>query len=164
MSGEGGVSVCWSFQTLELHACVSSLRYKTDVQSFFGGLDIVKRLRPITFTWKEGGMRDLGFAAEEVEKVEPLLTFRNAKGEIEGVNYSQVNVVLVNAIKEQQTQIAQQQAQVKGQQEQIERHEQQTALQQQLIGQQQTEIDGLKRLICLRYPKETVCKQERIGK
>jgi hypothetical protein len=85
--------------------CSSSLRYKTDVRPFIGGLDIINRLRPIAFTWKQGGMRDIGFGAEEVEKVEPLLTFRNDKGEIEGVKYNQLSALFVNAFKEQQSQI-----------------------------------------------------------
>ena len=42
---------------------------------------------------------------EDVEKVEPLLTFRNHQGQIEGVKYSQLNVVLINAVKQQQRQI-----------------------------------------------------------
>ncbi len=67
-------------------------------------MEIVSRLRPIRFVWKDGGP-DIGFAAEEVEKIEPLLTFRNDKGEIEGVKYGQINAVLVNAIKELQAQI-----------------------------------------------------------
>ena len=107
----GGTALCLTNLNL-IAFCSSSLRYKTDVQSFLGGLDIISRLRPITFKWKEGGIRDLGFGAEEVEKVEPLLTFRNPKGEIEGVRYSQISAVLVNAIKEQQTQIAAQQNQI----------------------------------------------------
>jgi hypothetical protein len=88
-----------------ISVCSSSLRYKKDVARFAGGLDIVNRLRPIAFTWKQGGTRDVGLAAEDVEKVEPLLTFRNDKGEIEGVKYNQLSAVFVNAIKEQQTQI-----------------------------------------------------------
>ena len=50
-------------------------------------------------------MRDIGLAAEEVNKVEPLLTFRNDKGEIEGVKYNKLSAVFINAIKEQQAQI-----------------------------------------------------------
>jgi hypothetical protein len=30
-----------------------------------GGLEIINRLRPIAFTWKQGGMRGIGLAAEE---------------------------------------------------------------------------------------------------
>ena len=37
------------------------------------GLDLVRRLAPITFTWRDTGARDLGFAAETVAAVEPLL-------------------------------------------------------------------------------------------
>jgi hypothetical protein len=96
----------------QISTCSSSLRYKKDVAHFAGGLDIINRLRPIAFTWKQGGMRDVGLAAEEVEKVEPLLTFRNDKGEIEGVKYNQLSAVFVNAFKEQQAQIEQQQKQI----------------------------------------------------
>ena len=43
--------------------------------------------------------------AEEVAAVEPLLVTHNTRGEVEGVKYDRINVVLVNAIKEQQAQI-----------------------------------------------------------
>jgi len=81
------------------------LRYKTGIRSYLGGLDVAKRLNPITFSWKADGRRDIGFGAEEVAKVEPLLTFTNDKGELEGVHYAQITTVLVNAVKEQQAQI-----------------------------------------------------------
>jgi hypothetical protein len=99
----------------QISACSSSLRYKTNIRPFISGLEVVQRLRPITFDWKDGGTRDVGFGAEEVAKIEPLLTFRNADGEIEGVKYSQMTVVLVNAIKEQQLQSQQQQRQIQQQ-------------------------------------------------
>jgi hypothetical protein len=50
-------------------------------------------------------MRDMGFVAEEVAEIEPLLVTNNDKGEIEGVKYDRVGVVLINAVKEQQEQI-----------------------------------------------------------
>ena len=87
---------------LDVSFCSSSLRYKTDVGPFSGGLDTLNRLRPIAFTWKQGGMRDLGLAAEEVEKVEPLLVTYNEAGQVEGVKYDRLNVVLVNAMQQQQ--------------------------------------------------------------
>jgi len=99
--------------------CSSSLRYKTNVQPYLGGLNILLRLKPISYTWKRNGRRDLGFGAEQVAEVEPLLTFKNEKGEIEGVNYGQISTVLVNAIKEQQAQIAQQEQRLQAQQKQI---------------------------------------------
>jgi hypothetical protein len=50
-------------------------------------------------------IHDLGFVAEEVDQVTPLLTTRNADGQIEGVKYDRISAVLVNAINEQQDQI-----------------------------------------------------------
>jgi hypothetical protein len=97
----------------------SSLRYKTNITPFIGGLDIVSRLQPINFSWKRDGVKDIGFGAEEVEKVAPLFTFRNDKGEIEGVRYDRLGVVFVNAFKEQQTQIQRQDAQITRQQQQL---------------------------------------------
>jgi len=47
------------------------------------------------------GKRDLGFGAEDVQKIEPLLVTLNTQGQVEGVKYDRITVVLVNAIKEQ---------------------------------------------------------------
>jgi hypothetical protein len=112
MAATGGQALCWNSSNRVALCMASSLRYKTQIHSFLGGLDIVRRLRPITFTWKEDGARDLGLGAEEVARVEPLLTFRNKRGEIEGVKYNQVSAVLINAVKEQQQQIQELQRQL----------------------------------------------------
>jgi hypothetical protein len=86
----------------------SSLRYKKDVAAFRGGLDVVHRLHPISFTRKDSGRRSVGLAAEEVESAEPRLAFRNEKGEIEGVRYELLATVFINAFKEQQQQLERQ--------------------------------------------------------
>ena len=75
-------------------------------------MEILNRLRPISFTWKANGSRDFGLGAEGVAKVEPLLVTHNDKGEIEGVKYDRLNVVLINAVKEQQQRIERQQKQI----------------------------------------------------
>lgn len=95
-------------------------------------------------------MHDLGFGAEEVAAVEPLLTFRNEKGEIEGVKYAQISAVLVNAIKEQQVQIQSQQQLVVQQQE--------------LLQQQQKEIALLKQWYCRTHPKAALCQLAKTAK
>jgi hypothetical protein len=92
--GSAGPTPLCINSTSQIATCSSSLRYKTDVQPFSGGLDIVKRLRPIAFTWKHGGTHDIGLAAEDVEQVEPRLTFTNDKGQIEGVKYNQLPLCL----------------------------------------------------------------------
>ena len=89
----------------ELASCSSSLRYKQRVASFGAGLDIVNRLRPVTFNWKGNDQPDVGLIAEEVNRVAPLFVTHNAHGQIEGVKYDQLTVVLVNAVQEQQRQL-----------------------------------------------------------
>lgn len=126
--------------------CSSSLRYKINLTPYLRGLTIINRLRPITFNWKEGGIRDLGFGAEDVEKIEPLLVTYNKQGLVEGVKYDRITVALVNAIKEQQ--------------EQIQALEEELTRQQQLNAQlkrQQNEIDGLKKLVCAMNPTAELC-------
>ena len=70
-------------------------------------------------------------------QVEPLLVTRNDKGEIEGVKYDRLNIVLINAIKEQQAQVGQLQGQLKG---------------------QQALIENLRKLVCSQNPQAEVCK------
>ncbi len=139
----GTTSVCRNSYN-SLATCSSSLRYKTDVQPFISGLNLVRRLRPIAFTWKDGRMRDIGFGAEDVEKIEPLLVTYNAKGDIEGVKYAQITAVLVNAIKEQQAQIQQ--------------YKQQTVQQQEQLQSQQQELTVLKLWYCRTHPKAAMCR------
>src|SRR5262245_10090271 len=60
-------TMCYTlFDEVRLGPCASSLRYKTDVDEFTGGLEVVQQLRPVTFTWRKTGARDLGLIAEEV--------------------------------------------------------------------------------------------------
>jgi hypothetical protein len=100
----GATAICRNANN-RFATCSSSLRYKKNISRFSLGLDVVNRLKPITFDWKNGGLRDLGLGAEDVAKVEPLLVTYNDKGEVEGVKYDRIAVVLLNAVKEQQEQI-----------------------------------------------------------
>jgi hypothetical protein len=111
LPGNGSENVCRN-NSGYLAACSSSLRYKTDLKPFTSGLALLDQLKPIIFRWKSDNKLDLGFGAEDVAKVEPLLVTHNGKGEIEGVKYDRISAVLVNAVKEQQVQIAAQQAQI----------------------------------------------------
>jgi hypothetical protein len=156
--GSGGsTSICLNVAN-RISSCSSSLRYKTSLQSFSGGLDVVRRLRPITFNWKDDGLKDVGFAAEEVEKIEPLLTTRNPQGEIEGVKYGQLTAVLVNAVKEQQRQIEEQKHQITEQQKLLRQQQQQNQVQLNQLRLQQQQLDALKRLICSSHPQTDLCK------
>jgi hypothetical protein len=137
LGGSGTVDVCRN-PTFFLATCSSSLRYKQRVENYAGGMDIVRRLRPITFTWTSGGDRDLGFAAEEVAAIDPLLATYTGEGEIEGVKYKQLTTVLVNAANEQQRLID---------------------AQQKRIDEQQRQIDALRRLVCRQNPGAELCPE-----
>jgi len=114
LSTGGTTQLCRNPTTFLISGCSSSLRYKTDLHPFIGGLDLVNRLHPITFRWKADQTLDLGFGAEDVAAVEPLLVTHNEKGEVEGVKYDRLSAVFINAFKEQQDQIERQQAEIAG--------------------------------------------------
>src|SRR5205814_1414063 len=95
--GAGGdQAMCRGSVSRQVATCGSSLRYKTAIQPFLGGLDLINRLRPISFTWKSSGASDLGLGAEDVAAVEPLLVTHNEKGEVEGVKYDKLSDVFIN--------------------------------------------------------------------
>lgn len=118
--GAAGFDLLCRNANLEISTCSSSGRYKTNIADYGRGLSIIERLRPVTFTWIGSGKPDLGLVAEEVAEADENLIIRNEKGEVEGVKYDRVGVVLINAVKEQQTVISRQQKQIDEQQKQIE--------------------------------------------
>ncbi|MBK7801822.1 MAG: tail fiber domain-containing protein [Chloracidobacterium sp.] len=136
--GLGGATPLCRNASNEISLCSSSLKYKRNVSEFSQGMSLINQLRPISFDWKDGGMRDLGLGAEDVAAIEPLLVTYNKDGQIEGVKYDRIGVVLVNAVKEQQAQIESQQK---------------------LIETQQRQIDAMKRIICLTNKDADLCKE-----
>jgi hypothetical protein len=88
-----------------LGSCSSSIRYKENVVNIANGLSDVMKMRPITYTWKTNGNADLGFVAEEINQINPLYTFNNSEGQVEGVKYGNLTAILAKAIQEQQGQI-----------------------------------------------------------
>jgi hypothetical protein len=104
--GNGPSSLCWDFAvTHNIGVCSSSIRYKEHVADLGLGLDAVAALRPVTYDWKQSGIPDLGFIAEEVDRVTPLLVTRDREGVIQGVKYERITAVLVKAMQEQQRRI-----------------------------------------------------------
>jgi hypothetical protein len=136
-----GLPVCQEPVTQNLVLCaVSSRRYKKNIQDFNGGLDMISRLRPVTFDWKRNDQHDFGLVAEEVEEVNPLLVHYDADGQVLGIKYDHIGVIAINAIKEQQAQIE---------------------AQQKLIADQQRQIDELKKLVCLTNRTAGLCREEK---
>ena len=95
-------------------------------------------------------MHDLGLGAEDVAAIEPLLVTYNETGQVEGVKYDRIGVVLVNAVKEQQQQIA-------AGQKTIDQLEENAAKQAKTVEALQTQLDALKKIVCALTPTELLC-------
>lgn len=91
---------------------VADSRLKKNIVALHGGLASVLKIRGVTYEWKTKSYpqflhRDgpeIGFVAQEMEEIEPLLVDINAEG-FKSVDYERVSVLLVEAIKEQQQMI-----------------------------------------------------------
>ena len=157
LGAAGSTNLCRNSNN-EISTCSSSLRYKMNIAPFGSGLNLIKQLKPITFDWKAGGLKDVGFAAEDVATVNPLFVTYNTKGEVEGVKYDRITTVLVNAVNEQQTNIEAQQKQIDEQKEIIKRQQELLDKQQSEIKKQQVEVDALKKFVCLQNPTAELCQ------
>ena len=64
-------------------------------------------MQGVSFDWKkdEKGTNHYGLIAEDVEKILPNLVSHDEKGNAQGIQYSKMTAVLLEAIKEQQIQI-----------------------------------------------------------
>ena len=159
----------------QISICSSSLRYKTTIAPFATGLQLIKQLQPITFDWKQGGMHDVGFGAEDVARLNPLFITYGEAGQVEGVKYDRFATLFVNAFKEQQAQIEaqrqfirtqqakiqQQRATLAAQGEQTSVHTQKLqariAAQQHKLARQQREINQLRTIFCRANAGAAIC-------
>lgn len=49
----------------------SDIRLKNNVKNITNGLEIINKLRPVSFTWKNNNKKTIGFIAQEVEEILP---------------------------------------------------------------------------------------------
>lgn len=49
----------------------SDIRLKKDVKNITNGLEIINKLRPVSFNWKKNNNESIGFIAQEIEEVLP---------------------------------------------------------------------------------------------
>ncbi len=89
----------------------SSLRFKKNVNPLNYGLVEIAQLQPVSYNWQESFMPNnqtsqVGFIAEDVAKIIPEIVSFDAQGRPSNVDYGKLTPILVNAIQEQQKQIA----------------------------------------------------------
>ncbi len=79
---------------------VSSQRYKDDIKPMDKASEALFALKPVTFRFKHEIDPDrrpqYGLIAEEVEKVNPYLVYRDEEGKIQSVRYDLVNAMMLN--------------------------------------------------------------------
>lgn len=83
----------------------SSIRFKENVKPIEHAYETISKLQGVTYNWKETGKEDIGFIAEEVDKILPQLVDKNEDGIVNGMNYSKLTALLVEVVKNQQKQI-----------------------------------------------------------
>lgn len=78
----------------------SDMRLKTDIYPIHNALDDVMKMKPVSFKFKAGGQKSLGFIAQDVEKIYPELVKAPAADQMKSVNYEGLIAPLVGAVQE----------------------------------------------------------------
>lgn len=108
----GSVSVPGTF-TAGSYACSSDLRFKKDIKPLDNSLKKLMGLEGISYYWKTDEFKDrawpktqqIGLIAQDVEKILPQVVITNPDG-YKSVDYDKLSAVIINAVKEQQAEIA----------------------------------------------------------
>ena len=116
-NGNVGIGTSTPTQKLEVNGVVcasgfiacSDIRYKTNLLPVSHVLASVLALNPIYYNWKQDfkgytEQRQIGFSAQEVEKLYPEMVQTDANG-YKAIDYGRLTPVLVEAVKEQQKEI-----------------------------------------------------------
>ena len=90
---------------------LSDITQKKNIQKISNSTDLIKQINGVRFDWKDSDESSAGVIAQDVEKVLPEIIHTNDEG-IKSVNYNGIIGLLVEAIKEQQTQIEELKSQI----------------------------------------------------
>jgi len=91
---------------LGVSACISSERFKKDIDSMNKASEAIFSLKPVTFHYKNDktNILQFGLIAEEVAKVNPALIAVDKEGKPYSVRYQQIDAMLLNEfLKEHRT-------------------------------------------------------------
>ena len=81
---------------------------KKDISSLTNGLELINKLRPVTYNWtgsdprKDASgktLKEIGFIAQEIEEILPELVYTNEDDGLKSVNYISLIPVLADAVK-----------------------------------------------------------------
>ena len=84
----------------------SSRRFKTNIQPLQDALGRIKALQGVWYERKSDGKHEIGVVAEDVDRVIPEVVAHDPEThEVEGVDYSRLVALLIEAVKSQQAEI-----------------------------------------------------------
>lgn len=84
----------------------SDARLKENIKPMSAGLDMVRKLKPVSYNWKHDGSANLGFTAQHMAKVIPEAVHADPRG-IKGIDPLPVLGVLAQALKELDRKVSQ---------------------------------------------------------
>lgn len=84
---------------------LSDASFKINVSSF-DGPEIIMKINPVSFNWRDTGGKSYGVIAQEIEQVLPELVLTNEKG-IKSVAYTPLIAILIDVVQKQQKEIEQ---------------------------------------------------------
>jgi hypothetical protein len=122
-SGQMGIGTQTPANTLEIVAggttladswtTRSSRQFKTNIQPIHDALEKVEELQGVSYNRKADGKREIGVVAEDVDHVVPEVVSHDARThDAQGVDYSRLTALLIEAVKSQQAEIQSQQAEI----------------------------------------------------
>jgi uncharacterized coiled-coil protein SlyX len=135
-----GSAVMVDSGTGQLGVAPSSQRFKEKIKPMDKASEVILALKPVTFHYKAEidpkGIPQFGLVAEEVEKVNPDLVTRDAKGKVYTVRYEVVNAMLLNEFLKAHRKMEEQEATIAQLKSTV-------AKQETTVAQQQKEIETL---------------------
>jgi len=83
----------------------SDIRLKDNIRPIDNPLDLLYQIGGYRYTWRDGGKPDIGFIAQEVQRVAPELVERQPNGYL-AVKYDKATALLAAAMNQQRSEIA----------------------------------------------------------
>jgi len=83
----------------------SDRRFKENIQTIKNPLELVMSLHGVTYEWRKSGNNDIGFIAQEVEEIVPIIVYTDEKTGYKSVDYARMTPILIEAMQEQQKMI-----------------------------------------------------------
>jgi len=117
-----GVTIDAVTGQLGVGGCISSERFKKDIDSMDNASEAIFSLKPVTFHYKNDktNVPQFGLIAEEVAKVDPALIAVDKEGKPYSVRYDAVNAMLLNEFLKEHLKNEEQEATIASLQKQIE--------------------------------------------